>query len=983
MSSQSYQEDSLQQVLHESIRHTLRPAAVILGILFAIFAFIHPFFLPQAIALPLTATAALSSVLLFGLFALMMYVTIPGQHLQYISRGVIILITADLLLQLIVSPDPGQTTYFLLLVIGAGMLLVSLRWLILVVGIALTGWGAIVWIHGFTAEWLPYSLGLLTAAVLGVLVLQVRIRNIRHLVENRSTLEEQLRKREEDLAESQEALEKEVAQRQAVEETHQIQNDRFRKIFENADEGILYLRKSGEIIEANQKLEEVSGYSRKELVGTNFFSHAMFPAETSEKVERFFRRVMHQNGNADDNAFVDHLKGIELVQKNGNQILVEASAAVMQQNGDSVEGILATLRDVTDREDVELRLALHTVALEATSSGIMITDVEGRILWVNPALTELTNYTAEELIGNTPRMFKSGKHANAFYREMWDTILSGETWERELINRRKDGTLYPEEQCITPVRGADGTITHFISIKEDITERIEAEDALHSSEHDFRDIFEQMHDGVFRATADGEIVLVNSAFIEMLSYPSVNDVIGANLLEDSFFTGESLKALKEKLANHEALQNFQATMRTRKEKEILVRLNIHKRQDNNGGLRYYEGTIEDITEQNALKQQLIQAQKMEAIGQLAGGVAHDFNNLLTVIKGYSQLLLAEISFDQDHEYYNNLMQIDSAAKRAESLTRQLLAFSRRQILEPKILDLNDIIQNLEKMLRRLIEEDIELTIKFGSELGGIKADSGQVEQVIINMVVNARDAMPEGGKLVVETGNTVVSKNSDGVKRGVKPGAYVRLSITDNGIGMDEEVQSKIFDPFFTTKEKGKGTGLGLATVYGIIQQNGGYILVDSTPGIGTTFDIYLPLVSEEATDDIAQSRKEQKLEGTETILVVEDESELRKVIVETLEMYGYTVLEAIHSANGLSISREYDGQIDLLLTDVVMPEINGKELATRITSERPDITVLYMSGYTDDVIAQYDIIKKGVRFLQKPFTPMDLGYKIRSVLEE
>ncbi len=374
---------------------------------------------------------------------------------------------------------------------------------------------------------------------------------------------------------------------------------------------------------------------------------------------------------------------------------------------------------------------------------------------------------------------------------------------------------------------------------------------------------------------------------------------------------------------------------------------------------------------------------MEAIGQLAGGVAHDFNNLLTVIKGYSQLLLAEISFDQDHEYYNNLMQIDSAAKRAESLTRQLLAFSRRQILEPKILDLNDIIQNLEKMLRRLIEEDIDLSIKFGSELGSIKADSGQIEQVIINMVVNARDAMPEGGTLVVETGNAIVSKHSDEVKRGVKSGDYVRLSITDNGIGMDEEVQSKIFDPFFTTKEKGKGTGLGLATVYGIIQQSGGYILVDSTPGVGTTFDIYVPLVSEEATDEIAQSRKEQKLEGKETILVVEDESELRKVIVETLEMYGYTVLEAIHSTNGLSISQEYDGEIDLLLTDVVMPEINGKELATRIKSERPDITILYMSGYTDDVIAQYDIIKKGVRFLQKPFTPMDLGYKIRSVLDE
>ncbi len=982
MPSESYQEDSLQQALDESIRHTLRPAAVILGIVFATFAFIHPFYLPQAIALPLTTTAALSSVLLFGLFALMMYVMIPGQHAHYISVGVAILIAADFLLQLTLMPEPEQTINLLFLVLGAGILFVSLRWLLLIIGIALCGWSAIVWSHGFTSEWLHYGFGLFTASALAVLVLQVRVRNIRHFAHQRLKLEEQLQEREEELSESSQVLENEIAQREEVEQACKIQEEKFQKIFENASEGILYLRKSGEIVAANQKLEEVSGYSREELVGSNFYSHAMFTPAASEKVERFFQQIVYQNGNPAEKPFAGHLKDVELVQKNGNQILVEARAAVMQQNGNTVDGILTTLRDVTDRREIETQLALHTAALEATSSGIMITDVEGQILWVNNALVELTRYDADELLGNTPRIFNSGKHTKAFYREMWETILSGETWQRELINKRKDGTLYPEEQSITPVRNEAGIITHFISIKQDITERIEAEDALHSSEHDFRDIFEQMHDGVFRAAPDGEIVLTNSAFTEMLGYKSVDDVIGANLLEDSFFTGESLKEFKEKLASQDALQNFQATMRTRKEKEILVRLNIHKRQDNNGGLRYYEGTVEDITEQSALKQQLIQAQKMEAIGQLAGGVAHDFNNLLTVIKGYSQLLLAEISFDQDHEYYNNLMQIDSAAKRAESLTRQLLAFSRRQILEPKILDLNDIIQNLEKMLRRLIEEDIALTIKFGSELGGIKADSGQIEQVIINMVVNARDAMPEGGKLVVETSNASVGKNSDEVKRGAKPGNYVRLSIADNGIGMDEEIQSKIFDPFFTTKEKGKGTGLGLATVYRIIQQSGGYILVDSTPGVGTTFDLYIPLVSEEVTDEIAQSRKEQKLEGTETILVVEDESELRKVIIETLEMYGYTVVEAIHSANALSISQEYDDTIHLLLTDVVMPEINGKELADRITSERPDITVLYMSGYTDDVIAQYDIIKKGVRFLQKPFTPMDLGYKIRSVLD-
>ncbi|MEJ2051486.1 MAG: PAS domain S-box protein, partial [Calditrichota bacterium] len=739
-----------------------------------------------------------------------------------------------------------------------------------------------------------------------------------------------------------------VKARDEAERAVHIRQAQLDKIFNGASDAIVYLNADGEILTVNQKLVDVSGFSREELVGKNFFRHEIVSQSDADKVQEFFQNIRSQNGNLPKEDPVFILKELELARKEGEPVLVEANTTPIRNGGATVEGFLTLLSNNHQHEEAEKKLLLQAAALKAAPIGIMITDVKGKIIWVNAAMVDLTRYERNEMVGETPRIFKSGKHSESFYREMWNTILSSENWQGEMINCRKDGSLYPEEQSITPVWNENGEITHFVSIKQDITERLEAEDALRNSEQNFREIFEQMQEGVFRTTAEGELVLVNSQFASLLNFDSAEHILGTNLFKDGYFSEDSLERIKGELEAKDELQSVEAAMRTRIDKEIQVRLNIHKLQRNDGGIRYYEGTVEDITEHKALEQQLIQAQKMEAIGQLAGGVAHDFNNLLTVIKGYSQLLLAEISFDQDHEYYSNLTQIDSAAKRAESLTRQLLAFSRRQILEPKILDLNDILQNLEKMLRRLIEEDIDLKIQFGSELGSIKADSGQIEQVIINMVVNARDAMPEGGKLLIETSNAQVNELSDETQHGVKSGHYVKL-----------------------------------ATVYGIIQQSEGSILVDSVPGEGTVFNIYLPLVSEEVTAEINQSHRSQNLEGSETALVVEDESELRKVIVETLQLYGYDVLEAINASNAIEIAKDTSLSIDLLLTDVVMPEINGKELADRVTDLRQEIKVLFMSGYTDDVIAQYDIIKKGVRFLQKPFTPMDLGYKVRSVLDE
>jgi PAS domain S-box-containing protein len=387
-------------------------------------------------------------------------------------------------------------------------------------------------------------------------------------------------------------------------------------------------------------------------------------------------------------------------------------------------------------------------------------------------------------------------------------------------------------------------------------------------------------------------------------------------------------------------------------------------------------------ERAALQEQLRQSQKMEAVGQLAGGVAHDFNNLLTVIHGYSELILSEI--DGKDRFFQDVHEIKAASERAASLTRQLLAFSRKQVLQPKVLDLNSLVLNIEKMLRRMIGEDIELATLLTNDLGRIKADPGQVEQVILNLAVNARDAMPKGGKLTIETTNVELDENYARSHVGVFPGRYVKLSVSDAGIGMPPEIRAKIFEPFFTTKESGKGTGLGLSTVYGIVKQSGGNIWVYSEPGQGTTFKIYLPVIEEGATDSFSATFvSSQPFQGSETVLLVEDEKAVRMLASTILRKSGYKVLEA---ANGEEALRIVHGQpprsIQLMLTDVVMPGLSGRQLAGRVASLQPTTKILYMSGYTDNAIVHHGVLDPGTAYIEKPFTPETLASKVREVLD-
>src|SRR5437660_2828347 len=427
------------------------------------------------------------------------------------------------------------------------------------------------------------------------------------------------------------------------------------------------------------------------------------------------------------------------------------------------------------------------------------------------------------------------------------------------------------------------------------------------------------------------------------------------------------------------LDNFEIKWKRKDLTFITVRLSGRAvtSGDEPGG--FLEVIAEDVTEKRVLEDQFRQAQKMEAVGRLAGGVAHDFNNLLLVISGYTEVLLEQL--DPNSPLHQKAEAIQQAADRATTLTRQLLAFSRKQLLELKVVDLNTIVSDMDRLLSPLIGENIELMTRLAAGVGRTRADAGQIEQVLMNLVVNAKDAISNGGKISIQTANVHLDDSYRREHKYINPGPYVMISVTDTGLGMDKETQSRIFEPFFTTKEKGKGTGLGLSTVYGIVKQSGGYVFAQSEVGQGTTFRIYLPQV-EGAADTIGPAKTAStETGGSETVLLVEDEESVRQLVRETLESKGYTVMEAENGEEGLKIAESHNGPIHMMITDVVMPGISGRELAKRLMQVRPETKVLYLSGYTEDAIVHQGVLETGTAFLQKPFTLQTLSRKVREVL--
>ncbi|MGA7696899.1 MAG: ATP-binding protein [Candidatus Sulfotelmatobacter sp.] len=507
-----------------------------------------------------------------------------------------------------------------------------------------------------------------------------------------------------------------------------------------------------------------------------------------------------------------------------------------------------------------------------------------------------------------------------------------------------------------------------------------AQEGLRRSEMNFRSLVTNAPYGICRCDSAGQLLDVNPALLTVLGYSSAHELVGKHLGALYADTHQWFE-LADHLRSSAPLNGLIVEWKRKDGTGTVVRVSGRAVSDGNNG-RAFELFTEDVTERRALEQQLRQSQKMEAVGRLAGGIAHDFNNLLMVISGYSEFLLDRLG--PEPALRGPAQEIASAAGRATSLTRQLLAFSRKQMLAPKVLDLNGVVTENLKMLTRVIGEDIDLVMVPAAGLGAVRADAGQMEQVIMNLAVNARDAMPSGGKLTIETSNVSLDDDYARFHAPLRPGDYVMLAISDTGLGMDSETQSHIFEPFFTTKGL-KGTGLGLSTVYGIVKQSGGYIWVYSEPGKGTTFKIYLPRVAERAESpaQVASTAEPVATEpGTETILLVEDETNLRYLARQFLEKQGYRVIEAADGAVAMQIAVAHEGVIHLLLTDVIMPGMNGRELAQRVSEIRPNTKVLYMSGYTENVIGHNGTLDAGVRLLQKPFTLSSLKSKVREVLD-
>ena len=756
-------------------------------------------------------------------------------------------------------------------------------------------------------------------------------------------------------------------------------------------------------------------------------------------------------------------------------------------------------------------------ALEASDGPVVITDREGVVEWANPAFTRVTGYTLEETVGRTPgELLRSGAHDDGLYREMWETILDGRVWRGRIVNRRKDGSLYPEEQTITPVRDAAGEITHFVAVKTDVSERAQAE----REQRRVLAMVEATPDLVGLADPDGGMIYLNEAGRRLLGLPAEGDLPVVRVdefhpswaaerlrneafpaaLRDGIWAGEgavlgpggeeipvwqqilvhrsgsgevdffstSMRDLREDKRRSERL-HLQAELlevvgqaviaadmegrvmywnqaaeemygwssdealgrqimelnvpegeeaRTRAREimeavgrgerwsgEFLVRRKdgsaFHARvtnspvYDSEGQMVGVVGVSSDETEQRELEARLRQSQKMEAVGRLAGGVAHDFNNLLTVIQGHVQMMMDDLPAGSVMEA--DLEQVLREVRRAASLTRQLLAFSRRQVLIEKVMDLSGTLAEMEPMLRRFIPERIQLSFSRPGAPLPVKADAAQLHQVVLNLAVNATDAIPEGGEIRFAVGvRSLSNEEAEEIPWHVRPGEYATLVVEDTGCGMSPEVRERIFEPFFTTKPEGEGTGLGLSMVFGIVKQSGGHIVVESEPGEGSRFELLLPRVEGEvevpekvvggppAGEAQGRSRGEDGPGETAAagVLLVEDEASVRAVTRKVLERSGYRVIEARNGKEALAAAEDISNAVDLVISDIVMPGMGGSELVDRIRERLPGVPVILMSGYSGGELAA-GVRYKATAFLEKPFSPEELVQKVRSVLDQ
>jgi PAS domain S-box-containing protein len=750
---------------------------------------------------------------------------------------------------------------------------------------------------------------------------------------------------------------------------------RYRALLEQANDAILTLEADQRILEANLRTEQMLGRPRDEIVGRRY-QDFLVPDERDDAV-RLHEQLLSGG--------TQHVANRHLLRPDGSRLAVEVSSSVARLGDESA--VLTILHDVTERQRAQeaLREAQRRLQHVVSSSPAVLFTLkpEGDGFagtWVSANVERLLGFTPEEALGR--EWWSSQLHPDDRERvlsEMASLITYGQlTQEYRLRNRRGEYRWLRAEMRL--MRDGEGNPLEAIGSWADVSARKLVEGKLQESEEQYRLLFDSNpHPMYVHDAATLAFMAVNDAAIR--HYGWSRDEFLRMTMKDIRPVEEVpvlLKTLEERSGDRGATN--MGLFKHSKKDGTVIQAEVARSPLRFQGREAWLVLALDVTEKRSLEAQLLQAQKMESIGRLAGGVAHDFNNILGVITGCGELLRKRLPDDPRMLKYAD--DILKAAYRAAGLTRQLLAFSRKQVLQPRVLDLNAVVADMERMLRRLIGEDVELVTILAKDAPHVRADAGQLEQVLMNLAVNARDAMPRGGRLLIETGTALFDEKIASTHPDVSPGRYAVLAVGDTGHGMTPEVQARIFEPFFTTKEAGKGTGLGLATVHGVVRQSGGHIFVRSEPGRGSAFEVYLPAV-EESPRESPSRPVEEAPGGSETILLAEDEGGLREIIREYLESRGYTVLPAPHGLAALELSARHAEQIHLLITDVVMPGLGGAELWRRLLAQRPGMKVLFLSGHTDDAVILHGVQAQETAFLAKPFTVDTLARKIREALNQ
>jgi two-component system, cell cycle sensor histidine kinase and response regulator CckA len=798
-----------------------------------------------------------------------------------------------------------------------------------------------------------------------------------------------------------------MTERRAAERAQREAEKRLSMLFENAVEGIFQTSVDGQLLIVNPALARMCGYSSPmEMLSTVHDIGKDFYADPQTRMD--FQSLMEANGSVE--AFEYQLR-----KKNGALIWISENARVIRDSDGNVISYEGTMEDITERKRSELERQITFEIIH----GVNVTDNLDELLYLihqslNKVLYAENCFVAlyESASGmfhfpffvdqfdEAPPPQQVGRSCTAYvYRTGRAMLIPQQVFDQLAADGEVELVGTPSPSWLgAPLRTPAATIGVLVvqhyeneaayterdleflaSVGGQIAlaiDRKRAEEKIRESEARLRVLVEQLPAVLWTVGKDMCFTSALGAGLARLGLKP-NQIVGLSLFDYFETTDQTYLPIA---AHRRAIAGEPTTFHV-EWKGGSYTCHVEPLRTAEGELQGAICMALDITDRKQLEEQLRQAQKMEAVGRLAGGIAHDFNNLLMVIQGYADLMTERLG--EGDPLRRNAEQIQTASQRATSLTRQLLAFSRKQMLAPKVLNVQSVVADMEKILRRLIGEDVQLETSSAADLGLVKADRSQIEQVILNLAVNARDAMPEGGRLTIETANVDLDESFSHSTVMLTPGPYVMLAVTDNGCGMDVETQAHIFEPFFTTKEKGKGTGLGLATVYGIVKQSGGYVWVYSEPGRGTSFKVYLPRIWDEQTTPGRDRKLDGQAlpQGTETILLVEDEKGVRELAREYLEMTGYTVIEAENGHMALELAALHSGPIHLLMTDVVMPGISGRELSERVKSIRPGIRVLFMSGYTDQAVVHHGILETDAVLLQKPFTVAALAAKLRDIL--